>query len=183
VTLASPPFEPLAEVVGRLEDRGLVCALGGSGLLAALGLVGEVGDWDLTTDAGGDEVAAALGGRGFERFGASGVHADSKLVLEGGMIEVISRFAMRSGDDIVRLPTIVTGRWRGVPLGSPEVWAVAYHLLGREARTETVLAHLDRTGADPEALERLLGAALPAALKRRLEALPRRSGRGSEGGG
>jgi len=183
VTLASPPFEPLAEVVGRLEDQGLVCALGGSGLLAALGLVDEVGDWDLTTDAGGDEVAAALAGRAFERFGASGVHADSKLVLDGGVIEVISRFAMRSGADIVRLPTIVAGRWRGVPLGSPEVWAVAYHLLGREARTRTVLAHLDRAGADPAALARLLGEPLPPSLRTRLEALPRRSRRGPEGGG
>src|SRR5262245_2371184 len=83
---SSPPVGPLLDAVRRLEGAGLVVALGGSGLLAALGLESEARDWDLTTDAMPDDVAARFAGITIERVGPGGIHADHKVQLEGGAL-------------------------------------------------------------------------------------------------
>lgn len=169
----NPPIAPLQELVRRLEHAGIEVALGGSGLLVALELAETAHDWDLTTDAPIDSFAPLLSDHTTERIGPSGVHADQKLMLPDLRIEVISEFAMRSGEGVVRLPTIVTGRWKEVPIGSPEVWVVAYTLLGREAKAELLLAWLEDRGADGRALERMLAQPLPRTLRDQLTALPR----------
>jgi len=169
-----PPIEPVREIVGRLEAAGIACALGGSGLLAALGLWDRVRDWDLTTDAPVDHLTALLEGGSFERFGPSGVHADSKLVIAAAGVDLIAEFALRAGDAVCRLPTIVTRRWNGLPLGSPEVWAVAYTLLERPAKAERLFDHLARAGADEAARALLDREPLPDDLRRRLAEVPRR---------
>ncbi|MBI5710523.1 MAG: hypothetical protein HZC42_09505 [Candidatus Eisenbacteria bacterium] len=171
---AAPPLEPVLELAARLERAGIVFALGGSGLLAACGLAHRVGDWDLTTDAPLERARAALEGLAFEPFGSSGVHADHKFVLPEFATELIVGFAMHGRDGVVRLPTIVTASWHGLPLGSPEVWAAAYALLGRTAKSEALLGWLRARGADPVARARLLGQPLPQDLARALSALPRR---------
>jgi hypothetical protein len=173
--LSAPPFASLLDAAQRLEHARIEFALGGSGLLLALGLVDEARDWDLTTDAPLDRVLDSLDGIEQTLVGSSGVHADHKLVLHGGTIEIIVGFAIRSDRGVARLPTIVSGRWRGIPLGSPEVWAVAYALLGRAEKSELVLGHLERAGVDDAARSRLIEEPLPDLLRVRLEALPARS--------
>jgi hypothetical protein len=78
---ALPPLEPLRAVLARLEAAGVPHALGGSGLLAALGLVERVNDWDVTCDADLDTLANLFADSPHERFGNSGCHADHKLNL------------------------------------------------------------------------------------------------------
>jgi hypothetical protein len=168
----APPLEPVQALVGRLERAGIVVALGGSGLLAALGLTDTVRDWDLTTDAGLAPVLAALAGEQVEHQGSDELHADQKLMLAGGTIEVILGFAFHTERGVVRIPTVVTGRWEGLPLGSPEAWAVAYHLLGRPEKSETLWGALGRRGAGREVVTRLLREPLAPALARRLGELP-----------
>jgi hypothetical protein len=155
-----------------LERAGIVVALGGSGLLAALGLTDAVRDWDLTTDAGLDPVLAALAGEPVEHQGSDELHADQKLMLAGGTIEVILGFAFHTERGVVRIPTVVTGRWRGLPLGSLEAWAVAYHLLGRPEKSATLWRALDSRGADRAVVARLLREPLAHGLARRLGELP-----------
>lgn len=174
-----PPLEPLLGVLARLRAAGVPHALGGSGLLAALGLVGHVNDWDITCDADLDALAALFADAPHERFGNSGCHADHKLNLEGGGIELIARFAFFVPLGVVRIPTRVTTRWRELPVGSPEGWAVAYALMGelenaprRTERAELLFAHLAAHGADAEAVAFLLAQPLPAALAARLTNLP-----------
>jgi len=58
----TPALSVVAAVVDALQARGAVAAVGGSGLLAALGLVDSVRDWDVTTDAETQTVEAALVG-------------------------------------------------------------------------------------------------------------------------
>src|SRR5262245_59362199 len=84
-----PPWSSLAGTVGRLETAGVQVALGGSGLLAALGLADRVRDWDLTTDAPYERVTEALAGVPYTPHGADALHADRKLALAEGEIEVI----------------------------------------------------------------------------------------------
>ena len=168
---SAPPVGPLLAAVRRLEEGGLVVALGGSGLLASLGLATEAHDWDLTTDAQPDEVAVALAGLEIERVGPSGIHADHKVRLAGGAVEIICGFAIRSGDAVVRIPTIVSARPQGIPIGSPEAWAVAYALLGREEKCERLMRWLAGRGANADVMSRLLAQPLPPALTARLKSL------------
>jgi hypothetical protein len=169
-----PPVAPLLELVARLESAGIPCALGGSGMLATLGLADRVNDWDVTTDAAVETLEPLLAGRAFERFGASGVHADHKLVLAHAQVDLISRFAFRHAGGTCRIPTLIAERRAQVPIAAPESWAAAYALLEREEKTERLFAFLETHGADDVVIERLLGETLPLALAERLRRLPRR---------
>ena len=179
-----PPLQPLRAALTRLAAAGIPHAIGGSGLLAALGLVERVNDWDVTCDASLDDLAALFGDQPHERFGNSGCHADHKLNLEDNGIELIARFAFFVDGGVVRIPTRVTGHWNGLPVGSPEGWAAAYALMGalesgpkqeqRTQRAEALFAHMAAQGADAEAIAFLLAQPLPAPLAARFAALPRR---------
>jgi hypothetical protein len=167
-----PPVALLLRWIGELERAGITVALGGSGLLAALGLGDRVRDWDLTTDAPFERVVAALGDAPHRAFGSDAIHADRKLALADGALEVIVGFAFHGPSGPVHIPTRVSARPDGIPLGSPEGWAVAYHLLGRAAKAESLLGYLSRRGVDPAALAAMLGQPIPAGLAARLRALP-----------
>jgi hypothetical protein len=177
--VAHPPLEPLREALTRLAAAGVPHALGGSGLCAALGLVDRVNDWDVTCEADAAALAALFAGEPTRASGNSGCHADHKLALRGGEIELIARFAFFVDGGIVRIPTRVSGRWKDLPVGSPEAWAAAYALMGeledasrRRERAERLFAHLEAHGADGEIVRVLLAEPLPAALAARLERLP-----------
>ncbi len=170
--IATPPLAGAHEIVARLERAGITVALGGSGLLAALGLATTVHDWDLTTDAAREDVEAALEGIEWDYKGSDELHADEKLMVPSLELEIIRGFAFFTPDGIVRIPTVVTRRWAGLPVGSPVAWAVAYGLLGREPKCEALCAWLERNGADREAHAGLLAQPLPEEFARRLRALP-----------
>jgi hypothetical protein len=167
-----PPLAPLLEVVARLERAGLVCALGGSGLLAQLRLIGEVRDWDVTAEADLAAIRAALGDLSGEEFGESGVHADHKLTLAAIDVEVIARLAFRTARGVCRIPTRISARVGGIPIASPEAWAVAYTLLDRTDKAELLFGHLAVHGADRGACEALLAQPLAEPLAERLRGLP-----------
>ncbi len=183
----TPPLEPLRRALATLAEAGVPHALGASGLCASLGLVDRVNDWDVTCDADLATLEALFAGEPTASFGNSGCHADHKLNLEGGTIELIARFAFFVPGGVVRIPTIVSSKWHDVPVGSPEAWAIAYALMGemepgekqaqRARRAELLFAHLGAHGADPHAVRALLAEPLPAALAARLAALPARAER------
>jgi hypothetical protein len=176
-----PPLAPLHAALAKLAAAGIPHALGASGLCAALGLVERVGDWDVTCDADIATLATLFAGEPATAFGNCGCHADHKLNLRGGEIELIARFAFFVEGAVVRIPTRVTRTWNGVPVGSPESWAAAYALMGelddpahrerRRGRAEALFGWLAANGADPEAVRALLAEPLPAALAARLAAL------------
>lgn len=182
--IAHPPLAPLREALAKLAAAGIPHALGASGLCAALGLVERVHDWDVTCEADLAALEACFAGEPAASSGNSGCHADHKLVLRDGEIELIARFAFFAGGRVVRIPTRVTRDWLGLPVGSPEAWAVAYALMGefddvtqrerRRARAETLFAWLAEHGAEPAAVRELLAEPLPAELATRLGALPAR---------
>jgi hypothetical protein len=176
-SVTTPPREHLDQVARALDAAGIEWALGGSALCMALGLASRVGDWDLTTDAAPEAIVAAL--RDLtpapELHGNSGIHADHKVVCFGGTVEVISRFAFFGEDDaVIRIPTIVTGKWQGYPVGSPLAWAVAYTLMagekeGYDVKAERLFALVEARGEAPAAeRDALLAHPLPADVARRL---------------
>lgn len=176
-----PPLALLIEAGARLDRAGIRWGLGGSGLLHAMGLAEHVGDWDLQTDAGPEACEQALAGLHLVRWDHNGCHADHKLAIWDGAVEVVIRFAFFTPRGVVRVPAAVHGQWQGLPLASAEGWATAYALLAeleggptRAEKSEALFEHLARTGVDGATLEALVAQPLPAALEARLRALPRR---------
>lgn len=138
-------------VLDRLESHGLVGAIGGSGLLAALGLTRVVHDWDITTDGAPSSVEIALieagypyrsGSAGEGNFATTALYAVDAISHE---VDVIVGFAVRSEGRRVDLPTRVTGLWRGLPLADPSVWEQAYRMMGQTTKADLLAAWLDRT--------------------------------------
>lgn len=134
----TPPLAAVTAVVRALRAHGAVAAVGGSGLLAALGLAGHVRDWDVTTDAPTAVVLAALRSTRLAFVPAAtgnGLYAtQARFVVLGNEheVDVLVGFAVRLGDRVVPLPTRVTRHWRGLPIADPAVWLRAYQLIGRE---------------------------------------------------
>ena len=175
-----PPLAPLERLLERLRAHGLAHALGGSGLLAALGLVDRVRDWDVTVAASIESLEAACAGLDYARFGSDGCHADHKLTFERESVELIADFAFAVDGGVVKIPTVVTGQWRGLPLGSPTAWATAYALMGeledsarRRERAEMLFEWLRDQPPERDVIEALLAQPLPESLAARLRALIR----------
>ena len=179
--LELPPIEPLRRITDRLDAAGIEWGVGASGLLASLGLVDEVNDWDVQVEAEPDAVRALFADLPYVFHGHGGCHADWKLVFAEARTEVIPRFAFFVPAGIVHVRLSVSRHWRGLPIASPEGWACAYWLMGeydepslrerRAARAESLLAHLERTGADRARTEAMLAEPLPEPLAARLRAL------------
>jgi len=161
-------------------------ALGASGLLAALGLVDHVNDWDVTVETDVDALVAHYPAAGFSRHGNSGGHADHKLTFAAERTELIARFAFFVPGGIVHIPTVVTGHWNGVPLGSPAAWAAAYAIMAeqesdprRGERAELLFDWIAAHGAD-DGLPLLLAQPMPSGIAARFRGLaagPRESHR------
>lgn len=185
-TLDAPPFAPLRDLLATLDRAGLRYAIGASGLLAALGLVTKVNDWDVQVDASIDDLERACAGFGYERFGNDRVHADHKLSFDAERVELIANFAFftpdprggSGGAGVVTIPFAVTGTWQGVPLASPTAWAAAYALMGeledsarRRERAERLFGWLAGRAPERGVIDALLAQPLPETLAARLSAL------------
>ena len=179
--LVLPPMAPLRRITDRLDAAGIEWGVGASGLLASLGLVDRVNDWDIQVEADPDRVRAVFAGDEYGFHGHGGCHADWKLAFAEARTEVIPRFAFFVPAGIVHVKLSVSRHWRGLPIASPEGWACAYWLMGeydepslrerRATRAASLLAHLERTGADRARTEAMLAEPLPEPLAARLRAL------------
>ncbi len=173
----APPLAPLRTLLSRLAAAGLPHALGASGLLAALGLVTQVNDWDVQVDAGIAELERACAGLAFERFGNDRVHADHKLTFAAERVELIAGFAFFAPGGVVRIPFATSGARQGIPLASPTAWAAAYALMGeledsarRRERAERLFAWLAGREPERDVIAALLAQPLPVDLAARLRA-------------
>ncbi|MEO6714591.1 MAG: TOPRIM nucleotidyl transferase/hydrolase domain-containing protein [Mycobacteriales bacterium] len=153
MTPRTPPVDIVAAVVTALTQRGAVAAVGGSGLLAALGLAEIVRDWDVTTDADEATVEEALDSIGvhYQQLAAGDrqfrTRARYVIAAASHDIDVLVGFALDDGQRVIELPTRVTREWRGLPIADPAVWAEAYRLLGRADHAESLQRWRD---AQPE---------------------------------
>lgn len=120
-----------------MRAHGLVPALGGSGLLVALGLAETAHDWDVTVDApvAAVDTALRLGGLSYtDATSGDALYATRRrYVIDGGdhQVDLLVGFALCGPAGVERLPTRVTGTWQGIPLADPVVWERAYTLLNR----------------------------------------------------
>lgn len=125
-------------------------AIGGSGLLVALGLSDVANDWDVTLDTTPSTVTKTLDRADVpytdrtypgDRYGTG-----CRYVVDGGdhQVDVVVNFSLRAATGITALPARVTGEWRGLPLADPVVWARAYRLLDKPDKAELLERWLNR---------------------------------------
>lgn len=129
-----PPLASVSRVISALQSRNFEPAIGGSGLLVALGLAPLARDWDVTVDAPIAAVLEALETNGLsyqDKTLTSGVYASGRRLVLDGPVDLLVNFALRGPDGVERMPSHVTDHWHGLPLADPKVWARAYRLLGR----------------------------------------------------
>jgi hypothetical protein len=145
-----PPTDLVRLVQGGLRDAGIGSVVGGSGLLASLGLVETVNDWDLVTDGDGARVSAVLSSLGLPDEPAAGdtagfaTRALHRLERSGERVDLLVGFAIRTADGVVRIPALAGSTWRGLTMARPEEWRIAYRAMGRPERA----AMLDRLLAE-----------------------------------
>jgi hypothetical protein len=146
-----PDLTVVREILDCFEDHGIVGAIGGSGLLAALGLTRVVHDWDITTDGAASSVERALVEVGYPyRCGAVGVGTFATTALyivdaETHEVDIIVGFAVRTEGRRIELPTRVTGTWRSLPVADPIVWEQAYRAMGETAKADLLSSWQERT--------------------------------------
>ncbi len=179
-----PPLEGLRRVTARLDAAGITWAVGASGLLASLGLVDQVNDWDVQVETDPEALREMYADLPHVFHGNGGCHADWKLAFEAERTELIPRFAFFVPGGVVRVGMRVCGTWRGLPMASPEGWACAYGIMGlldepalrarRMERSERLFAWLSEHGTDAARVEELLREPLPDSLATRLATLPRK---------
>jgi hypothetical protein len=146
-----PDLTVVREILSCLDDHGIVGAIGGSGLLAALGLTQAVRDWDITTDGTPSSVERALvevgypyqrGTVGTGSFASAGLYI---VDAETHEVDVIVGFAVRIEGQRIELPTRVTGTWRSLPLADPTVWEQAYRAMGHTVKADLLVSWQHRT--------------------------------------
>ncbi|WP_162893099.1 hypothetical protein [Microbacterium halotolerans] len=138
--IAHPPTETVAAIVAALAEHGFPVAVGGSAVLASLGLVDRVRDWDVTCEGDPDEIAQALDVLGLTWTAPPSAGrpfaTDARYVVDAGdhEIDVLVGFAAWDGDRIERFPVRTSTTWLGLPIADPDVWTNAYRLIGRPER-------------------------------------------------
>lgn len=181
LTAVLPPREGLLALTARLDEAGIPWALGGSALLASLGLVERVNDWDVQVTHDPEPLRFLFAGVPHTYFEHGGCHADWKLSFDTERTELIPHFAFFAPYGVVRIPLHRTREWNGLPIASPEGWACAYWLMGRydeheqrarrATRAELLFDWLAEHGADPGRVRELLAEPLPPELTERFERL------------
>lgn len=174
-----PPLSPVHAVVQALQSSGLRPTLGGSGLLHAYGLINAVRDWDVLVDTDVAAVQTALDEAGLlwtdaaDRSGRYATSARLLLTMGDAEIDLMVEFAIwpegASHDGPpVRIPSIPSGTWNGIPLGSLEAWLAAYRLMRRPNKPDRIHEYLATSGVNHDHLERMLAEPLPEHMRREL---------------
>lgn len=144
-----PPLEPVRSIVAAFGAKGVTVAVGGSAVLAALGLVDTVRDWDITVEGDPDAVGRILDSLGLTVADRTEhvppFATERRLVVDAGdhEIDVLVRFALLDGPLNWRVPVRVFSTWRGLPIAHPADWERAYRLMGRADRADALAQHPD----------------------------------------
>ena len=149
-----PPLEPVRQLQAALGRAGIESVVGGSGLLASLGLVDVVHDWDLVIDADPEAVQRVLGDMGLphSRKPREGIfHSSAALLVDAQdhSIDVLIGFALESGDGIVHIPASPGAVWQGLQMARVQEWILAYRLLGRPERAQLLQRCLESCAWSP----------------------------------
>ncbi len=141
MTVRTPPLDIVRALQQAFAVEGVVSVVGGSGLLASLGLADEAHDWDLVLPVGSAPVAEqVLAQLGLEAQRAPGGHpqfaTEALFTIDAGdhSIDVLVGFAVRTDAGVVSVPARAGASWRGLVMARADDWVAAYRAMGRDAR-------------------------------------------------
>lgn len=138
-------YEAIIPILKRLEENNIAYAVGGSGLLYFLGLTDSIHDWDITVECPKDTLIKAIRGYDWvdQRSGDSPFASEYRLSINALHIDFIGKFACYSNDKIINLPVSSFVKMHGIHLSNPEIWYVAYDLMGRKEKANLLLKYLN----------------------------------------
>lgn len=139
--------QEILPVIKRIEENEITYSLGGSGLLYYLNLTGVVNDWDLMVECPKGILLKAIDGYDWIELdgGDYPFASEYRIHITSLRIDIIGRFAFYTEGEVVHLPTspIQNREWDGIKVSSPEIWYVAYYLMGREEKSKLILGYLE----------------------------------------
>ncbi|MGP0576863.1 hypothetical protein ACTP13_07580 [Paenibacillus peoriae] len=138
--------QDILPIIRRFEEDEITYSLGGSGLLYYFNLTDLVNDWDLMVECPKDTLLKAIDGYDWIEQDSGDYPFASKyrIHITSLRIDIIGGFAFYAEGEVVHLPTshIRNREWDGIKVSSPEIWYVAYYLMGREEKSNLILGYL-----------------------------------------
>ncbi|SCY79604.1 hypothetical protein SAMN05720606_109176 [Paenibacillus polysaccharolyticus] len=138
--------QEILPVVKRLEANHIAYSLGGSAMLCFLGLVDSVNDWDLMVDCPKFKFIEVIAGYEWieKESGDKPFASEYRMEVESLNVDVIGGFAFDVDGRRLELPIspIRNVKWHGMHVSSPEVWYVAYQMMGRHEKADLILDYL-----------------------------------------
>jgi len=142
-------LKELQSLSQTLTNANIEHALGGSGLLYALGINVKVNDWDITTNCSLDKMIFALKNYDYLVLGSNDNYSSDYLIkasLNYFEVDIIGKFAINTESGKVFVNTVITDNWNTVPLGCPKEWYKAYVAMKRIYKAELLAKYLTSTG-------------------------------------
>ncbi|MGQ8874412.1 hypothetical protein [Paenibacillus sp. TSA_86.1] len=138
--------QEIVPLIKRLEENNIAYSLGGSAMLYVLGLVDSVNDWDVMVDCPKSKFIEAIAAYDWieKESGDKPFASEYRLEIKSLDVDVIGGFAFDVDGRRLELPLcpIPNVKWHGMNVSSPEVWYVAYHMMGRPEKADLIMEYL-----------------------------------------
>lgn len=137
-------IKDLHEIAEKLNQSQIQYSLGGSGLLFYLGLIDKVNDWDIVVECPKEKLIEVLGDSPWTELksGDSPYASEFRIHIPSLHIDFIGSFALQNTKGTVKFPIENAAIWHGVHVSYPEIWCVAYQMMGREHKADLLLNYL-----------------------------------------
>ncbi|CAI6036166.1 hypothetical protein PAECIP112173_00827 [Paenibacillus sp. JJ-100] len=140
--------EAIIPFVKRLEENNIAYSLGRSAMLYFFNLVGSINDWDLMVDCPKSKFIEAIAGYDWidKESGDKPFASEYRMEIESLHVDVIGGFAFEVDGKRLELPIshIPNVQWHGMNVSSPEIWYVAYQMMGRKEKADLILLYLQK---------------------------------------
>ncbi|GGH60369.1 hypothetical protein [Paenibacillus silvae] len=138
--------QEIMPLIKRLKENDIPFTLGGSGMLYSLNLAESVNDWDLMVDCPKSTFIEAIDAYEWveKESGDLPFASEYRIGIDSLDVDVIGGFAFHVEGKILKLPLshVPDRTWQGMNISSPELWYVAYHIMGRLEKAELILTYL-----------------------------------------
>jgi hypothetical protein len=127
-------IKDLQAISEKLTHNQIPYSLGGSGLLFYLGLVDKVNDWDIVVECPMIKLTEVLDDLPWTELKSGEYPYASKFRIQIPTLHIdfIGSLALQNTKGIVKFPIENAAIWQGVQVSHPEIWCVAYRMMGRK---------------------------------------------------
>lgn len=137
-------IKDLHGIAEKLNQSQIQYSLGGSGLLFYLGLIDKVNDWDIVVECPKEKLIEVLDDLPWSELksGDYPYASEFRIHIPSLHIDFIGSLALQNTKGTVKFPIENAAIWHGVQVSYPEIWCVAYQMMGREHKADLLLNYL-----------------------------------------